>query len=63
MKKHLLNSPQGEVRHLYSLFAEMVLEKSLMTFRKEQILEGIDDSLCNRNKEKFLRLTEELKYL
>ncbi len=63
MKKHLLNSPKSEVRHLYSLFAEMILDKALLTFRKEQILEGIDHSLCHRNKEEFLRLTEELKYL
>lgn len=61
MKKYLLNSPQSDVNHMDSLFAEMILDEALLTFRKEQIALGIDQALCKRNKKEFLRLTEELK--
>ncbi|NQD68106.1 IDEAL domain-containing protein [Bacillus haikouensis] len=60
MKKHLLHSQQPEINSIDSLLAEMVLDEALLTFRKEQIAQQIDNSLCNRNKEEFLRLTEEL---
>ncbi|MCA1060527.1 IDEAL domain-containing protein [Rossellomorea aquimaris] len=63
MKKYLLNSPQSDVNHMESLFAEMILDEALLTFRKEQIAQGIDQALRNRNKEEFLRLTEELKQI
>ncbi len=46
-----------------SLFAEMILDEALLTFRKEQITQGIDQSLRQRNKEEFLRLTEELNHI
>jgi uncharacterized protein YpiB (UPF0302 family) len=61
MKKHLLHSPQPEINSVDSLLAEMVLDEALLTFRKEQIIQQIDISLTNRNKEEFMRLTEELK--
>ncbi|KPL60321.1 IDEAL domain-containing protein [Rossellomorea vietnamensis] len=61
MKKYLLNSPQSDVNHMDSLFAEMILDEALLTFRKEQIAQGIDQALSKRNKKEFLRLTEELK--
>lgn len=61
MEKKLLNSPQPEVNVLDSLFAEMVLDKALLDFRKEEIQQKIDQSLRDRNKREFLRLTEELK--
>jgi uncharacterized protein YpiB (UPF0302 family) len=60
MKKHLLHSQQPEINSIDSLLAEMVLDEALLTFRKEQIAQQIDNSLRNRNKEEFLRLTEEL---
>ena len=41
--------------------AEMVLNKVLNDFLKEQLLKEIDRSLEDRNKVEFLRLTEELK--
>jgi uncharacterized protein YpiB (UPF0302 family) len=63
MKKHLLNSPQSEVPGIDSLFAEMILDKALLTFRKEQLEQKIDQSLRDRNKEEFLRLTEELNQI
>ncbi|MDX8342382.1 IDEAL domain-containing protein [Rossellomorea sp. YZS02] len=63
MKKYLLNSPQSDVNHMDSLFAEMILDEALLTFRKEQIAQGIDQALHKRNKKEFLRLTEELKQI
>ncbi|MGG0788627.1 MULTISPECIES: IDEAL domain-containing protein [Bacillaceae] len=62
MEKNLANTtPQPEINVMDSEFAEMVLNKSLLNFRKEQIRKEIDQSLQDQNKEEFLRLTEELK--
>ena len=65
MEKDLLNTlPETEVNVVDSEFAEMaemVLNKVLNDFLKEQLLKEIDLSLEVRNKEEFLRLTEELK--
>lgn len=63
MKKNLLNSPKFNVAAIDSLFAEMVLDKALLDFRKEKLQQKIDQSLQNKNKKEFLRLTEELKSL
>ena len=46
---------------MYAELAELVLNKALCDFRKEQLRKEIDKSLEARNKEEFLRLTEELK--
>ncbi|MFP5108527.1 IDEAL domain-containing protein [Neobacillus sp. C211] len=62
MERNLLNTPpQNEVNVMDSEFAETLLNKVLRNLRKEQIRKEIDQSLQERNKEKFLRLTEELK--
>lgn len=62
MENNLLNTPpETGVNIVYSEFADMVLNKALLDFRKEQLRKEIDRSLENRNKEEFLRLTEELK--
>ncbi|MFE4133705.1 IDEAL domain-containing protein [Peribacillus sp. YIM B13482] len=62
MDRNLVNTPpQPEVNVMDSEFAEMVLNKALRNFRKEQIRKEIDQSLQDQNKEEFLRLTEELK--
>ncbi|MBK5458837.1 IDEAL domain-containing protein [Peribacillus sp. TH27] len=62
MEKNLANtSPQPEINVMDSEFAEMVLNKALLNFRKEQIRKEIDQSLQDQNKEEFLRLTDELK--
>jgi uncharacterized protein YpiB (UPF0302 family) len=62
MEMNLFNeSQQLDVNAMDSEFAERVLNKALRDFRKEQILKEIDQSLQKRNKEEFLRLTEELK--
>lgn len=44
-----------------AMIAEMLLEKSLRDFRKEQIMKEIDISLAKRNKPEFLRLVKELE--
>jgi uncharacterized protein YpiB (UPF0302 family) len=62
MENNLLNTPpETEVNVVYSEFADMVLKKALLDFRKEQLRKKIDWSLETGNKEEFLRLTEELK--
>ncbi|MED3993549.1 IDEAL domain-containing protein [Peribacillus frigoritolerans] len=43
------------------VIAEMVLKRALEDYRKAQIEKQIDDSLKNRNKKEFFRLTNELK--
>ncbi|MGM0878618.1 MAG: IDEAL domain-containing protein [Bacillota bacterium] len=64
MDKFLLNtSQQPEINTLNSLYAEMVLDKALRDFRIDQTLMEIDRSLQYKNKEEFLRLTEELKII
>ncbi|MFJ7932524.1 IDEAL domain-containing protein [Peribacillus sp. NPDC096448] len=62
MERNLVNTPpQPEVNVKDSEFAEMVLNNALRNFQKEQIRKEIDQSLQDRNKEEFLRLTRELK--
>jgi uncharacterized protein YpiB (UPF0302 family) len=62
MENNLLNTPpEAEVTVAYAEFAEMVLNQALLDFRKEQLRKEIDRSLQDRNREEFLRLTEELK--
>jgi uncharacterized protein YpiB (UPF0302 family) len=61
MEKKLLNSPQQSNEEMDSKYAEMVLNNALLDFRRAQIREEIDRSLQERNKEQFLKLTEELK--
>ncbi|MGE6717494.1 IDEAL domain-containing protein [Peribacillus frigoritolerans] len=62
MEKNLANTPsQPEINVKDFEFAEMVINKALLNFQKEQIRKEIDQSLQDQNKEEFLRLTEELK--
>lgn len=62
MKKNLLNIPAvSGVPVSDAEVAEMVLNRALREYRRRQILKEIDQSLTNRNKEEFMRLTEELK--
>lgn len=62
MKQFYLNAPQQlEPDAIDSLFAELLLEQAIRNFRKEQIHKEIDESLRNRDKAAFMRLTEELK--
>ncbi|HWJ79819.1 MAG TPA: IDEAL domain-containing protein [Niallia sp.] len=64
MEKYLLNAPKQSVENVVdSLLAEMVLEKALYNFRKDALKKQIDQSLMERNKELFFKLTEELNQL
>jgi uncharacterized protein YpiB (UPF0302 family) len=61
VKKYFLNAPQQPEVPDDSQMAEMVLDKALRDFQKEQILKEIDFSLRDRNEKEFLRLTEKLQ--
>ncbi|MGQ4666880.1 IDEAL domain-containing protein [Metabacillus halosaccharovorans] len=61
MKKDLFRSQQPDVTIIDSISAEIVLEKALLDFRKKKIQQKIDQSLQDKNKSEFLRLTEKLK--
>ena len=43
------------------MLAEQFLDRMMNDFKRSKILEEIDQSLKNKDKETFLRLTEELK--
>ncbi|WP_210608208.1 IDEAL domain-containing protein [Priestia flexa] len=62
MKKNLLNSsPKSNVKVLDSLIAEMFLDKVIANFQKAKLKKEIDQSLEEKNKEDFLKLTNQLK--
>ncbi|MCT9852412.1 IDEAL domain-containing protein [Priestia megaterium] len=43
------------------MLAELFLDQMMNDFKRSKILEEIDQSLKNKDKEAFLRLTEKLK--
>ena len=43
------------------MLAEQFLDQMMNNFKRSKILEGIDQSLRDKDKEDFLRLTEKLK--
>jgi len=43
------------------MLAELFLDQMMNDFKRSKILEKIDHSLKNKDKEAFLRLTEKLK--
>ncbi|MFS0906620.1 IDEAL domain-containing protein [Priestia aryabhattai] len=43
------------------IMAEMFLDQAMKDFKKGKIVEEIDQSLKNKDKKTFLRLTEKLK--
>jgi len=45
------------------MLPELFLNQVIQDFKKSKILEAIDQSLKNKDKEAFLRLTEELKFV
>ncbi|MEH6995797.1 IDEAL domain-containing protein [Neobacillus drentensis] len=61
MEKRLLNSPQQTDENNDSAIAEMFLNHALIEFRRDVLRKEIDFSLQERNKEAFLKLSEELK--
>ena len=44
---------------MYSLIAEMLLEKAVHDFKKQQIYKQIDNALDARDKRKFNRLSKQ----
>lgn len=65
-KRYYLKSPAQNEKGMNITdtdFAELLLEKSLFDFKKEQLKKEIDKSLAQRNKDEFLRLATELKNL
>jgi len=45
------------------MLAELFLDQMMNDFKRSKILEKIDQSLKNKDKEAFLRLTEKLKFI
>ncbi|MCM3540747.1 IDEAL domain-containing protein [Priestia endophytica] len=52
---------QVEINIHDEVVAELFLNQVMKDFKKGKILEEIDQSLKNKDKETFLRLTEELQ--
>jgi uncharacterized protein YpiB (UPF0302 family) len=52
---------QVEINIHDEVVAELFLNQVVKDFKKTKMLEEIDQSLKNKDKETFLRLTEELK--
>jgi uncharacterized protein YpiB (UPF0302 family) len=52
---------QVEINIHDEIVAELFLNQVVKDFKKGKILEEIDQSLKNKDKETFLRLTEELQ--
>lgn len=43
------------------LLSEMVIDEQMRQYRKRTLVQEIDEALASKNKELFLRLTDELK--
>lgn len=61
IEKHPTDPQPIRMDILDSIFAKMVLNKAIRDFRRDQILREVDQTLEERNKEKFFQLIEELK--
>ena len=62
MENNVLNGMERVDPNLRDeMLAELFLDEMMNDFKRSKILEEIDHSLKNKDKEAFLRLTEELK--
>ncbi|WRU97779.1 IDEAL domain-containing protein (plasmid) [Bacillus sp. JZ8] len=62
MENNVFNEAnQVEINIHDEVVAELFLNQVMKDFKKGKILEEIDQSLKNKDKETFLRLTEELQ--
>ncbi|AQX55714.1 IDEAL domain-containing protein [Priestia flexa] len=62
MEKHLNHiQKQNEEDTMNSLTAEMVLDHALRMFQKQQLQKEIDHALLHRNKQEFLKLSQQLQ--
>jgi uncharacterized protein YpiB (UPF0302 family) len=58
LEKQYIGQPQ-----LMSLMAEMILDKAIRDYEIDRLYKEIDQSLMERDKERFMRLTDELNTL
>lgn len=64
MEKNISNEmSQIEKNISDEILAELFLSQVKKQFKRGKILEEIDQSLKNKDKEAFLRLTDELKFV
>lgn len=64
MEKNISNEmSQIEKNISDEILAELFLSQVAKQFKRGKILEEIDQSLKNKDKEAFLRLTDELKFV
>ncbi|MEH7569541.1 IDEAL domain-containing protein [Priestia megaterium] len=62
MENNVLNGMERVDPNLRDeMLAELFLDEMMNDFKRSKILEEIDHSLKNKDKEAFLHLTEELK--
>ncbi|MFK7681613.1 IDEAL domain-containing protein (plasmid) [Priestia megaterium] len=62
MENNMFNEmSQAETSISDEMLAELFLSQVMKDFKKGKILEEIDQSLRNKDKEAFLRLTDKLK--
>ncbi|MED3815293.1 IDEAL domain-containing protein [Priestia megaterium] len=62
MEKNTLNGmDRVDPNSRDEMLAELFLDQMMNNFKKSKILEEIDQSLKNKDKEAFFRLTEKLK--
>ncbi|MBU8690987.1 IDEAL domain-containing protein [Priestia megaterium] len=61
MENNVLNEIDPSLRD--EMLAELFLDQTMNDFKRSKILKEIDQSLKNKDKQAFLRLTEELKSL
>lgn len=59
MENNVLNESDPSLRD--EMLAELFLDQTMNDFKRSKILKEIDQSLKNKDKQAFLRLTEELK--
>ncbi|MFE0624722.1 IDEAL domain-containing protein [Priestia aryabhattai] len=59
MKNNVFNENDSILRD--EMLAELFLDQTMNDFKRSKILKEIDQSLKNKDKQAFLRLTEELK--
>ncbi|MDO6851500.1 IDEAL domain-containing protein [Priestia megaterium] len=59
MKNNVINEIDPSLRD--EMLAELFLDQMMNDFKRSKVLTEIDQSLKNKDKQAFLRLTEELK--
>lgn len=59
MENNVLNNIDPSLRD--EMLADLFLDQTMNDFKRSKILKEIDQSLKNKDKQAFLRLTQELK--